>query len=149
LSSAHETAGTDVAIAVVAHNGCYLIGRRGPERTLAGYHEFPGGKCLPGESPETCAIRECREETGLDIEVVRLRRTVKHTYPYGTLHLHFFDCRIVHDHDHGPLADPFLWVPLSQLRDLRFPDPNRPLIDELLEETPIDATESRETPIEK
>jgi mutator protein MutT len=121
---------TTVAIAVVAHEGCYLVGRRGPNGPLAGYFEFPGGKCLPGESTEACAVRECREETGLAIEVVRLRRSAVHTYPYGKVQLHFFDCRLVPE-SLGRVSEPFFWVPANQIRSLKFPDPNGPLIEEL------------------
>jgi mutator protein MutT len=134
LPSDHETAATTVAIAIVAHNGCYLVGCRAPELPLAGYYEFAGGKCHAGEPLEACVVRECREETGLEIEVVRLRRTVKHAYPYGTLNLHFFDCSIPHNHSHVAPADPFRWVPFSQIRNFTFPDPNVPIINELLEE---------------
>ena len=33
---------------------------------------FPGGGIEPDESPEEAAIREVKEEVGLDIEIVRL-----------------------------------------------------------------------------
>ena len=38
-------------------------GRHGT--VYAGYWEFPGGKCEPGESPAAATARECLEETGL------------------------------------------------------------------------------------
>ncbi|MBI5650014.1 MAG: NUDIX domain-containing protein [Chloroflexi bacterium] len=33
---------------------------------------FPGGHVEPGETPWTAAVREAKEETGLDVEIVRL-----------------------------------------------------------------------------
>ena len=125
---------TPVAIALVANNGCYLVGRRGLDGPLAGYFEFPGGKCHPQESPEACAVRECLEETGLAIEVVRLRRDVLHTYPYGTVHLHFFDCRLASAHESIPLQPSFFWVPCASLAKLNFPEPNQALVVELVRE---------------
>lgn len=41
---------------------------RGP---YIGYWVVPGGRINPGERSEDCAIREVKEETGLDIEIVR------------------------------------------------------------------------------
>ncbi len=129
---------TPVSIALVAHNGCYLVGRRGPDAPLAGYFEFPGGKCHPGESPAACVVRECLEETGLAIEVIRLRREVFHTYSYGSVHLHFFDCRLLTrdrvGSDHTQPFREFDWVPMTQLAEINFPEPNRQLVDELLAE---------------
>jgi len=37
----------------------------------AGLWSIPGGKCLPHETAAQACVRECREETNLQIEVVR------------------------------------------------------------------------------
>lgn len=113
-----------IGIAIVEQDGRYLIGTRGPDGPLAGYDEFPGGKCLPGETPEACAIRECHEETGLTIKVDRLLLTCTHTYPHATVELHFFRCHpadvtLVCDGHQG-----FRWVAGSELSDLHFPEAN-------------------------
>lgn len=52
-----------IAIAVVQRGEQFLIGQRPLGVALAGLWEFPGGKVLPGESPEAAAVRECQEET--------------------------------------------------------------------------------------
>ena len=122
---------TPVAIALVAHQGCYLVGRRGPNGPLAGYFEFPGGKCLPGEVPEACAVRECLEETGLPVEVIRLRREIPFTYPYGAVRLYFFDCRLLPDSEPHKVHPAFQWVPQRKLPEYRFPEPNQSLLTEL------------------
>jgi 8-oxo-dGTP diphosphatase len=36
-----------------------------------GYWALPGGRVDPGESVEQTIVRECKEETGLDVEIVR------------------------------------------------------------------------------
>ncbi len=37
-----------------------------------GYWALPGGRMDPGETVEQTIVRECKEETGLDVEVVRV-----------------------------------------------------------------------------
>lgn len=122
---------TEVGIALVLHDGYYLVGHRGPDGPLAGFHEFPGGKCHVGEAPADCAVRECLEETGQVVEVVSLRRSVEHTYSYGTVRLHFFDCRLLAAAGPTHLPNAFAWVPRAKLAELRFPEPNAPLVVEL------------------
>ncbi len=117
-----------IGIAVVEHAGHYLVGLRGPDVPLAGYTEFPGGKCLPHESPEDCAVRECREESGLLVTVDRLLLRCEHSYPHATVDLHFVLCRpsettSVSDEHRG-----FRWVPREQIASLKFPEANEPLI---------------------
>jgi 8-oxo-dGTP diphosphatase len=44
------------------------------ERHRAGLHYFtcPGGHVEPGETPESAAVREAKEELGLDVSIQRL-----------------------------------------------------------------------------
>lgn len=59
--------------------GVGILVRRGDEVLLvrrrsvhgAGTWSTPGGHLDPGEDPETCAAREAREETGVEVEHVR------------------------------------------------------------------------------
>ena len=81
-----------IGIAVVEHAGHYLIGLRGPDVPLAGYSEFPGGKCQESESAEACAVRECLEETGMRVAIERLLLRHVHEYPPALVELHFFLC---------------------------------------------------------
>ena len=81
-----------IGIAVIEHDGRYLIGIRGPDGPLPGYAEFPGGKCHPDESAEECAVRETLEETGLIIIIERLLLRREFSYPHATVDLHFFLC---------------------------------------------------------
>jgi 8-oxo-dGTP diphosphatase len=99
-----------VAIAVVEHAGRYLVGTRRADQALAGRAEFPGGRCLSGEEGSACAVRECREETGLAVIAVRQLVACRHTYPHGALDLEFWLCRPAADQDVDPVAGGFRWV---------------------------------------
>jgi 8-oxo-dGTP diphosphatase len=122
---------TDAGIGLIRRGGDFLVRRR-PEGTLyAGYWEFPGGKCEPGETPAQTTARECQEETGLDVVVGRLRRVIEHHYPHGPVRLFFFDCEPA-----DPAAEPAAdsdsrWVPAIELKRLGFPEANEPLLEEL------------------
>ena len=63
---------TPIAVAVVEHDGRYLVGQRPAHVPLGGFWEFPGGKVERGETPEAAAIRECLEETGLTVHIQRV-----------------------------------------------------------------------------
>ena len=53
------------ASAIVEHEGrLLLVKRRNPP--AADLFAFPGGRCEPGETPAEAALRELREETGIE-----------------------------------------------------------------------------------
>jgi mutator protein MutT len=58
-----------VAAAVCIRHGKVLLASRPEDKPPAGW-EFPGGKLEPGETPQSAAVRELREE--LDWEVIPL-----------------------------------------------------------------------------
>jgi 8-oxo-dGTP diphosphatase len=123
-----------VAVAIIRRGDRCLIRLRPAGTFYAGYWEFPGGKCEPGESPAAAAARECWEETGLKVTVGRLRRTITHRYPHGLVELHFFDCTPADAIDEPPSDLGCRWVHVAELPAYRFPEANEPLIEDLLGE---------------
>ena len=120
-----------IGIAVVEHRGRYLVGIRPEGGPLGGCAEFPGGKCHAGETTGLCARRECLEETELEVQAVDLLMHRVFTYPHGTFDLHFWLCHPapraeVKDNHKG-----YRWVPASELRSLKFPEANLPLVEVL------------------
>ena len=123
-----------VGIGIIRRGGSFLVRRRPEGSVYAGFWEFPGGKCEPGESPAAGTARECLEETGLTIVVGHLRRITIHRYPHGLVQLHFFDFTT-----HNPSAEPhagsgFEWTPAGALASLRFPEANEAILEELAQE---------------
>jgi 8-oxo-dGTP diphosphatase len=131
-----------VSAAVVEHDGRFLVTRRPAGVHLAGYWEFPGGKCQPQETLEACLRRELQEELAVDATVVRLLLTTTHEYDDRRVELHFFACRIS-----GTLralqGQEIRWVTRDELRDLSFPPADTELIDVLTRETGDPTTEQR------
>ena len=62
-------------------DGRILICRRGEGRKNAHLWEFPGGKQEAGETAADCLVRECREELGIEIDIVALLEQTSYTYP--------------------------------------------------------------------
>lgn len=120
----------EIAIAVVEHSGRYLVGQRPTRKPLAGLWEFPGGKVEPGETAAEAAVRETREETGLEIVLDALIEQLDHRYEHAALRLYFFAAHLADPHA-APLAR-FRWCSRSELQQLEFPAANRPILDRLL-----------------
>jgi 8-oxo-dGTP diphosphatase len=120
-----------VGIGVIRRGDCFLIRQRPPGTAYAGYWEFPGGKCQPGEEPAQATARECLEEIGLPITVGALLRVVTHQYPHGLVRLFFFDCVTRNPPDEPLPGSGFQWVNAAELPSLRFPEANEPLLADL------------------
>lgn len=79
--------------ALVTRDGRLLLVRRA-FAPWSGCWDIPGGFCDPGEHPERTAVRELREETGLDVVVGRLLGLWMDAYddadpPETTLNLYY------------------------------------------------------------
>jgi mutator protein MutT len=126
---------TKIAVAVVEHEGQFLVGVRPPGVPLAGYSEFPGGKVRADESPAEAAVRECQEETGLQIELLGEYPEVVHQYDHDRLRLYFFRARCVSQatvSQSGVPQPPFEWLPRAKLAERSFPPANAALVAQLL-----------------
>jgi 8-oxo-dGTP diphosphatase len=116
---------TKVAIAVVESEGYFLVGTRPEGTPLEGKTEFPGGKCEPDETPRSCVVRECSEETGLMVIPRGHLVTTTFEYNHGPVELHFWRCDLASDlPDRAVATQPFQWVSKAQLSELNFPEAN-------------------------
>jgi len=115
------------ALAVIRRGQCVLIGRREADVFLGGLREFPGGKIETVETPAECAVREAREEAGVEIRILGSRSLLTYDYPDRRVILHVLEGEIVS----GEPSSPFQWMRPAELRDEEFPPASAPLLEEL------------------
>jgi 8-oxo-dGTP diphosphatase len=125
-----------VVAAVIERAGLVLITRRRAGTHLAGLWEFPGGKSLPGESPQEALRREIAEELGAPIAVGPLVEVIEWAYPDKIVRLAFYRCAI--QGEPRPLeGQEMAWVEPATLPSLEFPPADAALIERLARgETP-------------
>ena len=122
-----------IALALILHptDGTVLIAWREADVHQGDKWEFPGGKCEPGETPEDCAVRETREETGLDVAVLEAWPPITHDYPERVVTLHPFLCRAA-SAEARPLGSRRVeWAAPNDLARYEFPEANGPLLERL------------------
>ena len=134
---------TDATHATSAHWPIQLlIARRKAEQVLGGYWELPGGKVEANESPRDAAVRELREEVGIDANPIHTLPAVTHQYDHAHVRLHPFVCQIIHGSPSAIQVDQVRWVSPDELSDYRFPQATLPVLASFIDwlNTPNDAT---------
>jgi len=121
----------EVAAAVIARNGRYLVTQRGAAQHLGGMWEFPGGKRQPGERLEECLRRELDEELGVEAQVGELLAVVPWSYPERRVVLHFLRCDIGRRTVRPREGQPIRWVTLSDLASLPMPPADAEILERL------------------
>ena len=98
----------------------------------------PGGKLEPGESPQECARREFREETGLEAKRLILRGLVTEVVPPPHADwLHFIYVTpeatgdLAAEHREGELR----WWPVAQVLRLAIPQADRTFYSKIIDLT--------------
>ena len=136
----HHERPTPIGIGLVRRGEYFLVRQRPSNTVYAGYWEFPGGKCEPGEDPSHATARECFEETGLSVVVGALRRVTTHRYPHGLVELFFHECTPLHPGDEPAAGSGFQWVKAAELASLRFPEANEAVIEEIARPRSVETT---------
>jgi 8-oxo-dGTP diphosphatase len=122
-----------IALALILHptDGTVLIAQRKAGAHLENLWEFPGGKCLDGETPDECAVRETREETGLEVTVLEAWPSIIHVYPERTVILHPFLCQSRSADARPRESRQVAWVSPGELSGYPFPEANTPILERL------------------
>jgi 8-oxo-dGTP diphosphatase len=116
-----------VTAAVIERDGRYLVTRRLDGTHLAGYWEFPGGKCDLDEPLAACLAREIAEELDAPVRIGEEVHQVSHTYPERTVELHFLRCELLGE-ARAVLGQEMRWVSRGELASMEFPAADAELI---------------------
>lgn len=121
-----------VTAAIIEKDSLLFCARRGPDRHLAGYWEFPGGKVELGESAANGLARELQEELNVDVQVNNLFAVNIHEYDHNIVELHAYWVEILA----GTLSlkdhDDFIWLPIEKLNSLMWAPADIPFIEKLM-----------------
>ncbi|MFI6626468.1 NUDIX hydrolase [Streptomyces sp. NPDC050528] len=102
------------AAVIVSEEHVLLVRRRVNEGQLS--WQFPAGKVEPGETEEDAAVRETREETGLEVKALKLLGSRVH--PKTQRYMSYTACEVVSGTAHvaapDELAD-LAWCSLSEI----------------------------------
>jgi 8-oxo-dGTP diphosphatase len=120
-----------VAVAIVGRDGRWLVAQRHPHAHLGGLWEFPGGKCEADETAQAAALRELREECGVEAFVERVLPELRHDYGDRVVELTPVLCRWASGEARPLGSAACRWVSLHELRGLQMPAMNAAILAEL------------------
>lgn len=129
----------EVVAAVIVKDGFILATQRGYGE-FKGKWEFPGGKVEPNENLQQAVIREIKEETNADINVIEYISTVEYDYSNFHLTMHTYLCELLNNslefvcHDKNTLElehDNMVWLDLKDLEYLDWLPADIIVIDDL------------------
>ena len=117
------------------HDGRFLIARRGPDQSGAGFWEFPGGKVEPFETHTEALVREINEEFSIKLNSACLHFVDAAEHQYETKKIKLFLWRylvikepelILTDHDQ------IQWCQPHEMRQFKLSPGDIFFIDKLL-----------------
>ncbi|MGM0214090.1 (deoxy)nucleoside triphosphate pyrophosphohydrolase [Enterococcus sp. AZ109] len=122
----------EVVGAIIVDNGKILCAQRGPEKSLANFWEFPGGKIESNETPIDALKRELTEELLITVTVEdELFESTKHEYDFGIVHLTTFICHLQQGEPQLTEHVAIKWLPVEELGTLEWAPADIPTVEKL------------------
>jgi A/G-specific adenine glycosylase len=126
-----------VAVGVIWRQQKILISKRRSEGLLGGLWEFPGGKCLTGERPEECLLREIKEELDISVVVKSFIAKVNHAYTHFSITLSAFHCELLSGKPKPISCAELRWIRRQEIASLPFPKANHKLFTHIPRNRPF------------
>ncbi len=125
-----------VVLTVFKEGDKYLVTRRhSPDHTRTHNRwQFAGGGLEFGEHPEETAIREAKEELGIDIEIIRLLSVIKHIVVDGWhgIFLSYLCKSKKYDIVLNNESNDFKWCTRKEIDKLELLDGNKEIMTDIL-----------------
>lgn len=117
----------ECAIGVIERDGKVLLMKRAEDQSSGGRWNFPGGKIEENESPREAALREVREETGLDVEIEKRGEMFYSSAEKGRWEVYPFlmdaEGVVEMNHEHSD----FRWVSPEEMEEMNTLGPGKAL----------------------
>ena len=122
--------GSSIAVvgAALFRDGQVLVAQRGPDMSLTGKWEFPGGKLEPGETPKECLVREILEELCVEIQVHQWLGQGSADGNGRTIQLDVYACSLVGGEPQPVEHAELRWLEGDQLHDLDWAESDIPVL---------------------
>lgn len=114
MENNNERRKIEVVAAVIIENGKLFTTQRGYGDFKDGW-EFPGGKMEVGETGQQALARELREELEIKVDVGKLIKTIKYSYPKFDLTMHCYLVKIVEGTPNLLEHEAAKWVTKSEI----------------------------------
>ena len=118
----------EVVAVVIVEGDRVLIQRRREGDALVDWWEFPGGKRKAGESWQQAAVREVREELGIDIAAGDILAMAEHQRDERTLLLAFVAGQRLGGEPEAREGQEVVWAALDALDGYPMPAPNQAVL---------------------
>ncbi|GAB3038787.1 DNA mismatch repair protein MutT [Nocardioides flavus (ex Wang et al. 2016)] len=122
----------EVVGAVIVRDGLVYCVQRGPDGSLPGMWEFPGGKVEPGEDEITALSREIQEELLCEVKVGNKVTTTAHDYDFGTVRLTTYYCDLIAGEPSLTEHTAELWLQPDQLPELNWAPADVPAVEDIV-----------------
>jgi 8-oxo-dGTP diphosphatase len=111
--------------------GRWLLNQRPRGAPLAGFWEFPGGKCLPDEAPFAALTRELDEELGIAVLEAEPVLELVHDYPDKRVRLDVWRVLRYRGEATAREGQPLRWVTVAECEDLPLLEADWPIVKRL------------------
>ena len=124
----------DVVGAVILRDENVLCARRGPDGSLPGLWEFPGGKIEANESPKEALAREIAEELNCIIKVGDQVESTTYEYDFAIITLATFYCVLANGEPNMTEHSELRWLAPELLKELEWAPADIPAVERITQE---------------